>query len=218
MQPDEEVRPARWSTTSWLGRSWSLLLRWFKVSNLSRFWLARWLGGAADPLGVAGPPLGRGMNCLCPVTLRMVLEWRLWRLIGRRGGPIDPSDHNFIHSIELTLPWSISFMQVVHAGIGTEDVARGRCGCTWQGWSCLVVRACLARVACWSPPPPECVLIHENCNTTRGTLLVPKMCMKLVVYSSRTWGFDGWNFVVRTINKHPQAKRLLILEQSLDLA
>jgi hypothetical protein len=42
--------------------------------------------------------------------------------------------------------------------------------------------------------------------------------MKLVVYSSRTRGFDGRIFVVRTINKLPQAKRLLILEQSLYLA
>jgi hypothetical protein len=42
--------------------------------------------------------------------------------------------------------------------------------------------------------------------------------MKLVVYSSRTRGFDGRNFVVRTINILPQAKRLLYLEQSLDLA
>jgi hypothetical protein len=38
---------------------------------------------------------------------------------------------------------------------GTEDVARGRCGRTWQGRphlqgrSCLVVRPCLARVAHW---------------------------------------------------------------------
>jgi hypothetical protein len=42
--------------------------------------------------------------------------------------------------------------------------------------------------------------------------------MKLVVYSSRTRGFDGRNFVVRTVHKLPQATRLLILEQSLDLA
>jgi hypothetical protein len=42
--------------------------------------------------------------------------------------------------------------------------------------------------------------------------------MKLVVYSSRTQGFDGRIFVARTINKLPQAKSLLVLEQSLDLA
>jgi hypothetical protein len=42
--------------------------------------------------------------------------------------------------------------------------------------------------------------------------------MKLVVYSSRTQGFDGRIFVVRTVNKLPQAKHLLVLEQSLDLA
>jgi hypothetical protein len=28
------------------------------------------------------------------------------------------------------------------------------------------------------------------------------MCMKLVVYSSRTRGFDGQNFVVRTVNRN----------------
>jgi hypothetical protein len=42
--------------------------------------------------------------------------------------------------------------------------------------------------------------------------------MKLVVYSSRTRGFDGRIYVVRTVNKLPQAKCLLVLEQSLDLA
>jgi hypothetical protein len=42
--------------------------------------------------------------------------------------------------------------------------------------------------------------------------------MKLVVCSSRTRGFYSRNFVVRTVNKLPQAKRLLVLEQSIDLA
>jgi hypothetical protein len=42
--------------------------------------------------------------------------------------------------------------------------------------------------------------------------------MKLIVYSSQTRGFDGRIFVVRSVNKLPQAKRLLVLEQSLDLA
>jgi hypothetical protein len=40
--------------------------------------------------------------------------------------------------------------------------------------------------------------------------------MKLVTYSSWTRGFDDQFF--KTINKLPQAKRLLILEQRLDLA
>ena len=44
------------------------------------------------------------------------------------------------------------------------------------------------------------------------------MCKKHVIYSSRTRGLDGQIFVVRTVNKLPQAKRLLVLEQSLDLA
>jgi hypothetical protein len=42
--------------------------------------------------------------------------------------------------------------------------------------------------------------------------------MKLVVYFSQTQGFDGRIFVVRTVNKLPQAKCLLVLDQSLDLA
>jgi hypothetical protein len=42
--------------------------------------------------------------------------------------------------------------------------------------------------------------------------------MKLAVYSSRTRGFYGQIFVVRTVNKLSQAKRLLVLKQSLDLA
>jgi pentose-5-phosphate-3-epimerase len=44
------------------------------------------------------------------------------------------------------------------------------------------------------------------------------MCMQLVVYSSRTRGFDGQIFVERTVNKLPQAKCLLVRDQSLDLA
>jgi hypothetical protein len=66
--------------------------------------------------------------------------------------------------------------------------------------------------------PPKCVPVHKNCYPTHGTSLVPKMCMKIIVYCSRTWGFDGRTFVTRTVNKFPQAKRLLVLEQSLDLA
>jgi hypothetical protein len=42
--------------------------------------------------------------------------------------------------------------------------------------------------------------------------------MQLVVYSSRTRGFDGQIFVERTVNKLPQAKCLLVRDQSLDLA
>jgi hypothetical protein len=87
-----------------------------------------------------------------------------------------------------------------------------------QGRPCLVVRPCLAHVARWLQLFPKCVPSYENHNTTRGILLVLKMCMKLVVYASRTWGFDGRIFVVRTVNKLPQDERLLVLEQSLDLA
>jgi hypothetical protein len=66
--------------------------------------------------------------------------------------------------------------------------------------------------ATFVPFPPK------KCNTTHGTSLVSKICMKLVVYSSWTRGFDSRIFVVRTVNKLSQAKRLLVLEQILDLA
>jgi hypothetical protein len=52
-----------------------------------------------------------------------------------------------------------------------------------QGQPCLVVRPCLARVARWSQFLRKCVSAYENHNTTRGTLLVLKMCMKLVIYT-----------------------------------
>jgi hypothetical protein len=48
----------------------------------------------------------------------------------------------------------------------------GQARATGQGWPCLVVRPCLARVACWFRFLPKCVPAHENRNTTRGTLLV----------------------------------------------
>jgi hypothetical protein len=59
------------------------------------------------------------------------------------------------------------------------------------------------------PFSPKCVSAHENHNTTRGTLLLLKMCMKLVVYSSRTRGFDGRIFVVRTANRGVENKYYL---------
>jgi hypothetical protein len=76
----------------------------------------------------------------------------------------------------------------------------GQCSRTWQGRPCLVVRPCLACEARWFHLPPKFVPDHKNCNTTHGTLFVSKVCMKLVVYSSRTRGFDSRNFVVRTVN------------------
>jgi hypothetical protein len=130
VRPDEEVQKALWSTASRLGRPWSLLLRQLRVSALGRFRPVWRLGGAAGPLGATDPPLCRGMNRLRSGTLRMALEWRLWWLIGRRSGPIDQSDPNLIHSINLTFPWSISFIQVVLTGEEvnwTRGVPRGRC-------------------------------------------------------------------------------------------
>jgi hypothetical protein len=208
MRPDQGVRPAQWSTASWLGRSWSLLLMRLRVGSLRRFWLVWRLGGAASP------PLSRGMNLLRLVTLRMVYEWRLWRLIGRRGGPLDPSHHNFIHSIKPTFPWSISFIKVMHTGkdlVGPRmwheagAAALGKVGRTYRvGCTCRPAVPGGAAVPGSCVPvhfPPNCVPIHKNCNTTCGTLLVSKMCMKLVAYSYQTRGFDGQIFVVRTVNR-----------------
>jgi hypothetical protein len=107
---DQGVRPALWSTTSHLGRSWSLLLRWLRVGSLGQFWLVWRLRGAA------GPTPSRVMNRLSSRMPRISLEWRLWQLIERTSGPIDPSDPNLIHSIKPTFPWSISFIQVVPMG------------------------------------------------------------------------------------------------------
>jgi hypothetical protein len=64
---------------------------------------------------------------------------------------------------------------------------------------------------------PKCVPASKNTNTTRGTLLVLKTCMKLVVYPPRFRDLDGQKLVVKTVNKLPQAEHLLVLEQSLDL-
>jgi hypothetical protein len=55
-------------------------------------------------------------------------------------------------------------------------------------------------VARWFQFLPKCVPAYEIHSTTHGTLLVLKMCMKLAIYSSRTRGFDGRIFVVRTVN------------------
>jgi hypothetical protein len=57
-----------------------------------------------------------------------------------------------------------------------------------------------AHVACWSQILPKCVHAYEIHKKTHGTLLVLRMCIKLVIYSSRTRGFYGQNFVVRTVN------------------
>jgi hypothetical protein len=113
---DQGVQPAMWSTASCLGHPWSLLLRRLRVGSLGRFCPTRHLGGAAGPLGAAGPPPCHVMNLLRSGMPRIALEWWLWRLNGRTSGPIDPSDRYLLHSIKPMFPWWISFIQVVPAG------------------------------------------------------------------------------------------------------
>jgi hypothetical protein len=62
---------------------------------------------------------------------------------------------------------------------------------------------------------------HVGSNFSLNVYLPIKIAtelMELVAYVSRNWGFDGRIFVVKTVNKLPQAKCFLILEQSLNLA
>jgi hypothetical protein len=83
--------------------------------------------------------LTRVMNRLRLGMPRIAFECRLWRLISRTSGPIDPSDLNLIHSIKTTFPWSISFIQVVLAAEEvrwTGGMPRGKCGRT-----CMAGRA-----------------------------------------------------------------------------
>jgi hypothetical protein len=124
-------------------------------------------------------------------------------LIDRKGGPIDPSDHNFIHSIKPMIDLVHPSCARREGSVRERGRGTGQGRPHLQGRSCLLVRPCLARVARWLHFFPKCVPVHKICNTTRGTLLVSKMCMKLVVYSSRTRGFDGHIFVVRTVNIFP---------------
>jgi hypothetical protein len=42
--------------------------------------------------------------------------------------------------------------------------------------------------------------------------------MKLVIYPSHFWDFNGLKLVIKTVNKLPQAEHLLVLEQSIYLA
>jgi hypothetical protein len=131
VRPDQGVRPALCSTASRLGHPWSLLQRRLRVGALGRFRPPRRLGDAVGPLGAVGPTPCRVMNWLRSRTHRIALEWRLWRLIGRTSGSIDPSDPNLIHWIKPTFPWWISFIQVVPAGEEvhwTRHEPRGRAG------------------------------------------------------------------------------------------
>jgi hypothetical protein len=94
----------------------------------------------------------------------------------------------------------ISLVNLIHPSCAYwEGSVRDRGRGTGQGRPHLQGRPCLTRVA-QLYFSPKCVPTHKNCNTTHGTLLVSKMCTKLVVYSSQTRGFDSRIFVVRTVN------------------
>jgi hypothetical protein len=87
--------------------------------------------------------------------------------------------------------------------------------------------SCRGRVQCRPHLPsmaqllifiPKCIPAIKNTHATRGTLLVWKTCMKLVIYPPHSQDFDGRKLVLRTVYKLPQPEHLLVLEQSLDLA
>jgi hypothetical protein len=50
---------------------------------------------------------------------------------------------------------------------------------------------------------PLILVLQKKLNTTRGTLLAPKTCMKFVIKCYRNRDVDGQKFVVRTVNKLP---------------
>jgi hypothetical protein len=108
--------------------------------------------------------------------------------------------------------------------VGCRAGLTSKAGCTyWSGRTSKADRTCWFGRACPVWPGDslfisKCVPTYKISNTTLGTLLVLKTCMKLVMYPPRFRDFDGRKLVVRTVNKLPQAKRLLVLEQSLDLA
>jgi hypothetical protein len=88
----------------------------------------------------------------------------------------------------------------------TRDVAGCRADRIWwtlphqQGRLHLMVWLCLLGVARWLLIYPQCVPAYKIYNTTHGTLLVLKICRKLVIYPSHFWDFDSQKFVVRTVN------------------
>jgi hypothetical protein len=106
---------------------------------------------------------------------------------------------------------------------GCRADCTSRAGCTyWSGRTSRADRTSRAGRTClvWlgdSFLSPKCVPASKNTNTTRGTLLVLKACMKLVICPCHFRDFDGRKLVAKTVNKLPQAKHFLNLEQSLDL-
>jgi hypothetical protein len=147
---------------------------------VGRFCLARGWIGVAGPLGANDPHSCHVMHRLCSGMPRIASEWRLWRLSGRTSGPIDPSLHIWIKptffsescSSKYFLRERWCFGPGTSHGVGPS----AHVGLVTPGG--LAVRA---HVACWFQFLPKCVPAYENDNTTRGTLLVLKMCMKLVI-------------------------------------
>jgi hypothetical protein len=72
-------------------------------------------------------------------------------------------------------------------------------GCR-AGRTSNAARTCL--VSLGDPFYPKCVPEGKNTNTTRGTLLVLKTFMKLIMYASCFQDVDGRKLVVRTVNTH----------------
>jgi hypothetical protein len=132
-------------------------------------------------------------------------SWKLWWL-----GCMDKWTHGFkslilSHLIKSTLNQHFSFICGLYVALmlaWTQDVAYG-----WAGYTTRSGRTCGCGPTChvWFDGlwfSPNYVPTSKILNTTHGTLLVPKMCMKHVICSSHYRDNDGRIFVVRTVNNH----------------
>jgi hypothetical protein len=123
----------------------------------------------------------------------------MWHLVGAGAprGAAGPSPGQVWPAVaNCSRPWPSCgrlWTAVVRPSLARLRPDLARCG-----WSCTVALVHPSMVH-FSIVYSHICVPTKNVNTTHGTLLVPKMCMKLV-YSSQTRGFDGRIFVVRIVN------------------
>jgi hypothetical protein len=125
--------------------------------------------------------------------IRIASEWRLDAFIS---GPVDPSAsfHTFgsnRHNHNESYPFKVCLWKWSSPGLES-----------WQGAGPAAPAGLAAPAWCGSVTPfyPKCVPASKNTNTTRGTLLVLKTCMKLVICLPRFRDFNGQELVVRIVN------------------